>query len=89
MKLLTTRSERRIRMEYAPRPVSSRARVLFPILVTLVVCLLVPAATPLIGMLMLGNLLRESDVVERLSNRRRMRYPMLPRFSWAWQSARP
>jgi sodium ion-translocating decarboxylase beta subunit len=67
MKLLTTRSERRIRMEYAPRPVSSRARVLFPILVTLVVCLLVPAATPLIGMLMLGNLLRESYVVERLS----------------------
>jgi sodium ion-translocating decarboxylase beta subunit len=67
MKLLTTRSERRIRMEYAPRPVSSRARVLFPILVTLLVCLLVPAATPLIGMLMLGNLLRESYVVERLS----------------------
>jgi len=67
MKLLTTRSERRIRMEYAPRPVSPRARVLFPILVTLLIGLLVPAATPLIGMLMLGNLLRESYVVERLS----------------------
>jgi sodium ion-translocating decarboxylase beta subunit len=67
MKLLTTPSERRIRMEYAPRPVSPRARILFPILVTLLIGMLVPAATPLIGMLMLGNLLRESYVVERLS----------------------
>lgn len=67
MKLLTTRSERQIRMDYTPRPVTSRARVLFPILVTLLIGLLVPAATPLIGMLMLGNLLRESYVVERLS----------------------
>lgn len=54
-------------MEYAPRPVSRKARVLFPVLVTLVVGLLVPAATPLISMLMLGNLLRESGVVDRLS----------------------
>jgi carboxybiotin decarboxylase len=67
MRLLTTPSERRIRMEYAPRPVSPRARLLFPILVTLLIGLLVPAATPLIGMLMLGNLLRESYVVERLA----------------------
>lgn len=67
MKLLTTQNERRIRMEYAPRPVSQRARILFPILVTLVVGLLVPDATPLISMLMLGNLLRESGVVERLN----------------------
>jgi oxaloacetate decarboxylase beta subunit len=67
MKLLTTRAERRIRMEYAPRPVSRRARVLFPIVVTVAVGLLVPDATPLIGMLMLGNLLRESGVVERLN----------------------
>jgi oxaloacetate decarboxylase beta subunit len=67
MRLLTTPAERRIQMEYAPRPVSRRARVLFPVLVTLVVGVLVPAATPLIGMLMLGNLLRESGVVERLS----------------------
>src|SRR5512136_396548 len=67
MKLLTTKSERLIRMEYAPRPVSQRARILFPILVTLLIGLLVPAATPLIGMLMLGNLLRESYVAERLS----------------------
>lgn len=67
MKLLTTRKERRIRMEYAPRPVSKRARILFPILVTLLVGILVPDATPLISMLMLGNLLRESGVVDRLS----------------------
>jgi oxaloacetate decarboxylase beta subunit len=66
MRLLTTREERRIRMEYAPRPVSRRARVAFPIVVTLLVGLLVPEATPLISMLMLGNLLRESQVVERL-----------------------
>jgi oxaloacetate decarboxylase beta subunit len=67
MKLMTTKSERRIRMEYTPRPVSRLALVLFPILVTLLVGLLVPAATPLIGALMLGNLLRESTVVDRLS----------------------
>ncbi len=67
MRLLTTRAERRIRMDYAPRPVSRRARVAFPILATLAVGLLVPAATPLISMLMLGNLLRESGVVDRLS----------------------
>jgi carboxybiotin decarboxylase len=67
MKLLTTRDERRIRMEYTPRPVSRSARLVFPVLVTLVIGLLVPAATPLISMLMLGNLLRESGVVERLS----------------------
>jgi oxaloacetate decarboxylase beta subunit len=67
MRLLTTKAERRIRMEYAPRPVSKRARVLFPILVTLAVGLLVPEATPLISMLMLGNLLREAGVVERLN----------------------
>jgi sodium ion-translocating decarboxylase beta subunit len=67
MRLLTTRAERRIRMEYAPRPVSTRARILFPILVTLIVGVLVPDATPLISMLMLGNLLRESGVVDRLN----------------------
>ena len=67
MRLLTTKAERRIRMEYAPRPVSKRALVIFPVVVTLAVGLLVPDATPLISMLMLGNLLRESGVVERLS----------------------
>jgi oxaloacetate decarboxylase beta subunit len=67
MKLLTTQAERRIRMDYAPRPVSRRARVMFPIIVTLVIGLLVPDATPLISMLMLGNLLKESGVVDRLN----------------------
>jgi sodium ion-translocating decarboxylase beta subunit len=67
MRLLTTRAERKIRMEYAPRPVSRRTRILFPIIVTLVVGILVPDATPLISMLMLGNLLRESGVVDRLN----------------------
>ncbi len=67
MRLLTSPAERRITMEYAPRPISRRARVLFPIVVTVFVSLLVPAATPLIGMLMLGNLLREAGVVDRLS----------------------
>ena len=66
MRLLTTKEERRIRMEYAPRPVSRRILVLFPIVITLISGLLVPDATPLISMLMLGNLLRESRVVERL-----------------------
>jgi carboxybiotin decarboxylase len=67
MRLLTTKAERRIRMDYSPRPVSQRARILFPIVVTLVVGILVPDATPLISMLMLGNLLRESGVVDRLN----------------------
>jgi sodium ion-translocating decarboxylase beta subunit len=67
MRLLTSRRERSIRMAYAPRPVSQRTRVLFPIVVTLTIGVLVPAATPLISMLMLGNLLRESGVVDRLS----------------------
>ena len=67
MRLVTTPKERRIRMVYAPRPVTSRARILFPVVITLVVGLLIPAALPLISMLMLGNLLRESRVVDRLS----------------------
>jgi len=68
MRLLTTPRERRIRMEYTPRPVSRRALVLFPVLVTVIIGLLVPKAAPLIGSLMLGNLLRESRVVDRLSH---------------------
>ena len=67
MRLLTTKEERRIRMAYTSRPVSKLTRVLFPIVVTLVSGLLVPLATPLISMLMFGNLLREAGVVERLS----------------------
>ena len=67
MKLLTTKKERLIRMEYAPKPVSQKALLFFPVLLTLVVGLLVPEATPLISMLMLGNLLKASGVVDRLS----------------------
>ncbi len=67
MRLMTTRKERLIRMEYAPKPVSRLAVVLFPILVTVVISLIAPAAAPLIATLMLGNLLRESGVVDRLS----------------------
>ena len=67
MKLLTTKRERMIRMEYTPRPVSQKTLTLFPILLTLGIGLLVPEATPLIAMLMLGNLLKVSGVVDRLS----------------------
>lgn len=65
MKLLTTEKERRIKMEQL-RPVSKRERILFPIIVTIVVCSLLPSTAPLIGMLMLGNLFRESGVVRQL-----------------------
>lgn len=67
MKLLTTKKERLIQMEYAPKPISQKTLVAFPIVLTLVVGLLVPEATPLISMLMLGNLLKISGVVDRLS----------------------
>src|SRR5665648_173733 len=55
MRLLTTRKERMIRMDYAPRPISKKVLIAFPIFLTLAVGLLVPDATPLISMLMLGN----------------------------------
>lgn len=67
MRLLTTRKERLIRMEYAPRPVSNLVVISFPILVTIAVSLVAPSAAPLIAALMLGNLLKESGVVERLN----------------------
>jgi sodium ion-translocating decarboxylase beta subunit len=67
MKLLTTKKERMIRMDYMPKPISQKALIAFPIVVTLVVGLLIPEATPLISMLMLGNLLKVSGVVDRLS----------------------
>jgi oxaloacetate decarboxylase beta subunit len=66
MRALTTRDERRIRMVYSQRTLSRRTRVLFPLVVTVLVGVLVPMATPLVGMLMLGNLMKESGVVERL-----------------------
>jgi carboxybiotin decarboxylase len=67
MRLLTSERERRIRMPYSQRAISRRTRILFPIIVTVLVGTLVPYATPLIGMLMLGNLMKESGVVERLT----------------------
>lgn len=67
MRLLTTRKERAIRMKPLRR-VSKVEKVIFPVAVTLVVGLLLPDAIPLLGMLMLGNLFRESGVVERLSS---------------------
>jgi len=66
MRLLTTKAERRIRMPYIERPVSKRARILFPVVVTLLTGFLAPQASPLIGTLMFGNLMRESGVVDRL-----------------------
>lgn len=66
IKLLTSKRERAIVMSDV-KPVSQRVKILFPIATTLVCSLAVPAATPLVGMLMLGNLLREAGVVERLS----------------------
>lgn len=68
IRLLTTQRQRRIHMPYTSRQVSRATRVLFPIIVTLVTSILVPLATPLISMLMFGNLLRESLVVDRLSD---------------------
>jgi oxaloacetate decarboxylase beta subunit len=65
MKALTTKEERLIKMEQL-RPVSKTEKVIFPILVTLVIALLVPSAAPLVGMLMLGNLFKESGVADRL-----------------------
>lgn len=65
MRLLTTKKERQIVMEQL-RPVSKTEKILFPIIVTILTGFLLPSAVPLIGMLMLGNLFRESGVVDRL-----------------------
>nr|WP_292165885.1 sodium ion-translocating decarboxylase subunit beta [Butyrivibrio sp.] len=65
MKLFTSEKERKIRMQQL-RPVSQLEKILFPIVVTVVVCMILPTTAPLIGMLMLGNLFRESGVVHQL-----------------------
>ena len=65
MKLLTTEKERKIKMEQL-RPVSKLEKILFPIIVTIVVVMILPTTAPLVGMLMLGNLFRESGVVNQL-----------------------
>ncbi len=67
MKLLTTKKERTIKMQQL-RPVSQREKIIFPIMVTVVVSLILPPAAPLVGMLMLGNLFKESGKTLRLSD---------------------
>ncbi|MDD6065693.1 MAG: sodium ion-translocating decarboxylase subunit beta [Firmicutes bacterium] len=66
MKLLTTEEERKIKMEQL-RPVSKLEKILFPIIITIVVCMILPTTAPLVGMLMLGNLFRECGVVKQLT----------------------
>ena len=66
MKAMTTDAERKIKMDQL-RPVSKLEKILFPIIVTTVVCLILPTTAPLVGMLMLGNLFRESGVVKQLT----------------------
>ena len=66
MKALTTEEERKIKMDQL-RPVSKLEKILFPVIVTVVVCLILPTTAPLVGMLMLGNLFRESGAVKQLS----------------------
>lgn len=65
MKLLTTEEERKIKMAQL-KPISQTVKILFPVVVTFVCCLLLPGVTPLLGMFMLGNLFRESGVTQRL-----------------------
>ena len=67
MRLLTTKKERAVVMTQL-RTVSKTEKIMFPIIVTIVVALLLPSAAPLVGMLMLGNLMRESGVVKRISD---------------------
>ena len=66
MKLLTTEKERKIKMEQL-RPVSKLEKILFPVIVTIIVSLILPTTAPLVGMLMLGNLFKESGVVRQLT----------------------
>lgn len=65
MRMLTTKAERKIKMKQL-RPVSRLERILYPIVATIVICLLTPPAAPLMGLLMIGNLFRECKVVDRL-----------------------
>ncbi len=67
IKAVTTKKERLIKMEYAPKEVSRLTKILFPILVTIIAGLIAPDSVSLVGMLMFGNLLRECGVLESLS----------------------
>ena len=66
MRLLTTEKERKIKMRQL-RPVSKTEKILFPLIITVIIALLLPSAAPLVGSLMLGNLMKECGVVDRLS----------------------
>jgi oxaloacetate decarboxylase beta subunit len=68
MRLLTTDAERKVRMPYTQHEVPKITKIIFPIMVTIIISLLAPVASPLIATLMFGNLMRESGVVERLVN---------------------
>lgn len=67
MRMLTTDREKKIKMEYPTKTVSKSLKTVFPLAVTIVTCLIAPMGTPLMGMLMLGNLMKESGVVSRLT----------------------
>jgi oxaloacetate decarboxylase beta subunit len=67
IRLFTTKNERRIRMDYAPKKISKRTKIIFPLATLIIVSVLVPDASPLISVMMFGNLLRESGVVDRLA----------------------
>lgn len=68
IRLLTTKQERQIKMEYPSEPPSRRTLIIFPVLTTIIISVVVPSASPLIAMLMLGNLIRVSGVVPRLAD---------------------
>ena len=67
IKLVTTKKERQIRMTYDHKTVSRRTKIVFPIAVTIIAGFIAPVSIPLIGFLMFGNLIKESGVVDRLS----------------------
>ncbi len=67
IRLFTTRNERKIKMDYSGKKISKRTKILFPILTIIIVSILVPDASPLISIMMFGNILRESGVVDRLA----------------------
>lgn len=67
IKLVTTKKERMIRMSYNPKAVSKKAKIIFPIIVTVVAGYVAPASVSLVGLLMFGNLIRESTVLDSLS----------------------
>ena len=67
IRLFTTKKERKIRMDYATKKISKRTKIIFPLATLIIVSVLVPAASPLISVMMFGNLLRESGVVDRLA----------------------